>query len=101
MIGLPLLLSTALLAGCGGDGEGTDVDCSLQECVVTFQRGVDASASVFGLKAELVEVKDGMVTVDIGGNQVTVPASGQSEGVSVREVTDEKVVIVVPYTIAG
>lgn len=100
MIGLPLLLSTALLAGCS-DGEGTDVDCNLQECVVTFQRGVEASASVFGLEAKLVEVKEGLVTLDIGGNQITVPASGQSEGVQVREVTDEKVTVVVPYTIGG
>lgn len=100
MIGLPLLLSTALLAGCS-DGKGTDVDCNLQECVVTFERGVDASASVFGLEAKLVEVKDGTVTVDIGGNEITVPASGQSEGVQVREITDAKVVVVVPHNIAG
>lgn len=99
-IGLPLLLSAALLAGCG-DGEGTDVSCNLQECTVTFQRGVDASASVFGLEAKLVEVRDGMVTLDIGGNTVTAPAGGEAEGVSVREVTDQHVVVVIPHGIAG
>lgn len=97
---MPLLLSAALLAGCGG-GEGTDVDCNLQECTVTFQRGVDASASVFGLEAKLTEVQDGVVTLDIGGNTVTVPAGGEAEGINVREVTDEHVVVVIPHNVAG
>src|SRR5688572_29916235 len=89
-IGLPLLLSAALLTGCG-DSEGADVDCNLQECTVTFQRGVDASASVFGVEAKLKDVKDGVVTLDIGGSEISVPAGGEAEGVEVREVTDEHV----------
>jgi hypothetical protein len=93
-------LSVALLAGCG-DEEGSDVDCNLQECTVTFQRGVDASASVFGVEAKLVEVKDGMVTLDIGGNSVTVPVGGEAEGVQVREVTAENVVVVIPHGVGG
>ena len=99
-IGLPLLLSAVLLAGCS-DGESTDVSCNLQECTVTFQRGVDASASVFGLEARLVEVRNGMVTLDIGGNTVTVPVGGEAEGVRVREVTNENVVVVIPHGFAG
>ena len=97
---MPLLLSVGLLAGCS-DSDGTDVDCNLQECTVTFQRGVDASASVFGLEAKLVEVKDGTVTIDIGGNTVTAPVGGEAEGVEVREVTDEHVVVVIPHGATG
>ena len=99
-VGLPLLLAVALLAGCS-DGKGADVSCDLQECTVNFQRGVEASAKVFGLEAKLVAVKDGMVTLDIGGNRITVPANGESEGVHVREVTDSNVVVVIPHNIAG
>jgi len=95
-----VLLSAALLAGCS-DGEGTDVNCNLQECTVTFQRGVDASASVFGVEAKLISVQDDMVTLDIGGNTVTVPVGGEAEGVTVREVTSENVVVVIPHGAAG
>jgi hypothetical protein len=97
---LPLALGAALLAGCGG-GEGTDVNCNLQECTVTFQRGVDASASVFGVEARLVGVQDGMVTLEIAGGNVTVPVNGEPEGVQVREVTEEQVVVVIPSGITG
>ncbi|GAA1786649.1 hypothetical protein GCM10009682_06040 [Luedemannella flava] len=97
---MPLLFAFALLAGCS-DGEGTDVNCNLQECTVTFQRGVEASANVFGLEAKLVAVEDGMVTLDIGGNRITVPTDGDAEGVRVREVTKENVVVVIPHNIAG
>jgi hypothetical protein len=97
---LPLLVWVALLAGCG-DGEGADVSCNLQECTVTFQRGVEASASVFGLEAKLVKVQDGWVTLEIGGTTITVAVGGETEGVRVREVTSEKVVVAIPHGIAG
>jgi hypothetical protein len=94
---VPLAFGAALLTGCGGDSEGADVNCNLQECTVTFQRGVEASARVFGVEARLVEVQDGTVTIDIAGNNLTVPANGEAEGVQVREVTDEQVVVVIPH----
>ncbi|GAA1768064.1 hypothetical protein [Luedemannella helvata] len=68
---------------------------------MTFQRGVEASAKVFGLEAKLVAVEDGMVTLDIGGNRITVPANGDSEGVQVREITEKNVVVVIPHNVAG
>jgi hypothetical protein len=98
--GLSLLLSAAVLTGCSR-GEGADVNCNLQECTVTFQRGVDASASVFGVEAELTGVQDDVVTLNIGGNTVTVPVGGEAEGINVREVTDEQVVVVIPHDVAG
>ncbi len=94
------LLSITLLAGCS-DGKGTDVDCDLQQCAVTFQRGVSASASVFGMEVELVEVKDSLVTVTIGGNEITLPVSGDGQGLHVRELTEEQVVVVFPHNIAS
>lgn len=97
---LPMLTGAVLLAGCGGDGEGADVDCGLQECTVTFDRGVDAQASVFGLDVKLVKVDGQDVTLDVGGNSVTVPAGGQSEGIAVREVTADTVVVVVSHNVA-
>ncbi len=94
---VPLALGAALLTGCGGDGEGADVNCNLQECTVTFQRDMDASASVFGVEARLVGVHDDVVTIDIAGNSLTIPANGEAEGVQVREVTEEQVVVVIPH----
>ncbi|MBX6749384.1 MAG: hypothetical protein IRY85_06850 [Micromonosporaceae bacterium] len=97
---MPLVLSAALLAGCG-DGDGVDVACGLQECTVTFPRGVEASASVLGVEAKLVSVQDGWVTLEIGGTTVTVPVGGEAEGVQVREVTSEKVVVAIPHGLLG
>jgi hypothetical protein len=99
-LGLPLVLSAVLLAGCG-DGDGAQVSCNLQECTVTFPRGVEASASVFGVEAKLVEVRNGWVTLEIGGTTVTVPVGGEAEGVRVREVTSDKVVVAIPHGIVG
>lgn len=99
-LGLPLVVSAALLAGCGG-GEGVDVACGLQECTVTFPRGVEASASVFGVEAKLIKVENGWVTLEIGGTTLTVPVGGETEGVQVREVTSDKVVVAIPHGIAG
>jgi hypothetical protein len=84
------------LSGCSG--EGSDVSCSVNACTVTFDRGVDASASVLGIKVKLVEVKNGQVTVDVDGNQLTVPVDGSAQSgggisVSVQKVTDDQVVL--------
>jgi hypothetical protein len=91
-------LAAVLLAGCGGDG--SDVDCSLDSCNVTFDRGVDANASILGVDVELVGVQNDQVTVKVADQQVSVPvgdASGQTEAgglrFEVQEVTDSKVVL--------
>ncbi|MEU5879687.1 hypothetical protein [Spirillospora sp. NPDC047279] len=90
-----VLLPFAAVAACGG--ENTKTDCNLNACTVTFDRGVDASASILGIKAELVAVQGNNVTLKIGGQQVTVPVgeSEQSEGfnVQVQSVTKENVVV--------
>jgi hypothetical protein len=90
-----VLLPLGAVAACGG--EGTTTDCSLNACTVTFDRGVDASASILGVKAELVGVQGDDVTLRIGGQQITVPVDGEQEAeglnVSVQSVTKDNVVV--------
>lgn len=92
-----LALAGVTLTGCGG--QGSDVSCSLDKCTVTFDRGVDASASLLGVDVKLKSVRDGQVTLDVGGQDVTVPVGGdaqaQAGGLTFRvdSVTDDKVVV--------
>jgi hypothetical protein len=91
-------LAAVLLAGCSGDG--SDVSCSLDSCDVTFDRGVDANASVLGVDVELVGVQNDQVTVKVADKEINVPvgdAAGTAEAgglrFDVQEVTDSKVVM--------
>lgn len=90
----PLLL-LPFIAACGG--ENTETDCNLNACTVTFNRGVEASASILGVKAELVSVQGNNVTMKVAGQQLTVPVDGQQEAdgfnVAVQSVTEDKVVV--------
>lgn len=92
-----VVVAGVLLTGCGG--EGTDVNCSLNDCTVTFDRGVDASASVLGVGVKLESVQNGQVTLDIEGNAIQVPVNGEAEaqagGLQFRidSVTEDKVVV--------
>jgi len=93
---LPLvLLPLGAVAACSGENASTN--CTINACTVTFNRGVDASASILGIKAELVEVQDQNVTLKIGGQQITVPVGEgeQAEGfdVSVQSITQDQVVV--------
>ncbi|MGP4025071.1 hypothetical protein [Actinomadura sp. 3N407] len=89
------LLPLGAAAGCGSENATTE--CSVNACTVTFDRGVEASASILGVKAELVKVEGQMVTLKIAGQTVTVPAGEgeQAEGfdVSVQSVTQDNVVV--------
>ncbi len=94
---LSALLGAGALAGCSG--EGTDVSCNLNECTVTMDRGVDAQASVLGVDVKLVGVANDQVSLEVGGNKVSLPvnATGATEvgglSVSVQEVTGDQVVL--------
>jgi hypothetical protein len=85
--------------GCGGSaGVGSGANCSITSCTVTFQRGVTASTSILGVKAELVAVKDSAVTVNVGGQTISLPSDGtrySSDGLklSVTSVTKDRVVL--------
>jgi hypothetical protein len=93
---LPALALVFGIAACSSAGASTD--CSLNSCTVTFDRGVNANASILGVKAELVGVQGDQVTLKIAGQSVTVPASGgqaSSDGfnVSVQSVTKKNVIV--------
>jgi hypothetical protein len=91
------LFGAGALAGCSG--EGADVDCNLNSCTVTMDRGVDAQASVLGVDIKLTGVANDQVTLDVEGNSVSIPvgANGSTEvgglNVTVQEVTGDKVVL--------
>jgi hypothetical protein len=87
------VLGLALLSGCG---EGSDTDCGLDACTVTFDRGVDASASILGVEAKLIGTQADQVTLEIAGEQITLTmgqAATEVAGlqVSLDSVTDSKV----------
>jgi hypothetical protein len=73
-LGAAALLSLSLLTACGGSGEGSDVDCGLDQCTVTFDKGMDAKASVLGVEAKLVSAEGDKVTVEVAGERLTLTA---------------------------
>jgi hypothetical protein len=89
--GAAAVLSLTLLTACGGGSEGTDVDCGLDQCTVTFQRGVDANASVLGVEAKVVKVEGDKVTVEVAGEQLTLTVGQPATDVEGLQVTLESV----------
>jgi hypothetical protein len=92
-----VLLTPLGVAACTAEGPGTKTDCNVSGCTVTFNRGVNASASVLGVTAELVAVNGNTVTLKVGGQQITVPVGGTQPAngfsVTVQEITNETVVV--------
>jgi hypothetical protein len=93
---LSVLTALALVTGCGGQGSQTD--CGLDgSCTLTFARSGEAAVSVLGMEARLVGVQDGAATLEVAGQQITVPAGGETEAagflVSVERVTETEVVV--------
>ena len=89
-------LATAfLVAGCAT--AGTQTDCGLDGCTVTFPRSGDTSVSVLGVQARLVGVQDGTAELEVAGQRVTVLVGGQTQAggftVGVERVTDKEVVV--------
>jgi hypothetical protein len=96
-LALTAALACAGRAGCSS--EGADVNCNLNSCTVTMDRGVDASANVLGVDVKLKNVEGQQVTLDVGGNTVTVPVGADGTAnvggldVTVQEVTADQVVL--------
>jgi hypothetical protein len=89
-------LATAfLVAGCAT--AGTQTNCGLDGCTVTFPRSGDTSVSVLGVQARLVGVQDGTAELEVAGQRVTFPVGGQTQAggftVGVERVTDKEVVV--------
>ena len=89
------LAAAFLVAGCAATG--TQTNCGLDGCTVTFPRSGDTSVSVLGVEARLVGVQNGTAELVVAGQQVTVPVGGQTDAggftVGVERVTDEEVVV--------
>ena len=85
------------VSACTATGAGATSECDVQGCTVTFDRGVDAKISVLGVDAELAAVEGNVVTLKVAGQEVTVPMgsteSAQGLDLTVREITQEKVVV--------
>jgi hypothetical protein len=92
---LSVVAAVVLVAGCGGQGSQTD--CGLDGCTITFQRSGQAAVSVLGIEARLVGVQEGSAQLEVAGQTVTVPVGGeaQAEGftVGVERVTESEVVV--------
>jgi hypothetical protein len=91
-----LALGAAVLAGCSSNGASTS--CGLNACTVTFDRGVDASASVLGVDAKLVGVQGETVTVEVAGQRLGITAGQQAAqvgglSVTLESVTDKQAVV--------
>jgi hypothetical protein len=91
-----LALGAALLSGCSSENASTD--CALDACTVTFDRGVEASASFLGVEAKLVSAQDDQVTVEVAGEQLSLTVGQQAAqagdfSVTLDSVTDQQVVI--------
>lgn len=91
-----LALGAGILAGCGSDGVSTD--CGLDECVVTFDRGVEAGANILGVEARFIEAQDDIVTIEVAGERLSLRTDGQGTEVaglwvSVHSADEEHVAI--------
>ncbi len=84
-----LALGTALLVGCSSEGASTD--CGLDACTVTFDRGVEARANVFGVEARLVGAQDDQVTIEVAGEQLSLTVGEQAADVGGLAVTLDSV----------
>lgn len=91
-----MALAFGLLAGCSGN----NVDCDLQSCTVTFNRGVDVpEAQVLGVPVKLVSVQGSDLTLEIAGNRIQVPAATGADGITVKEVTADQVIVEIPTNV--
>lgn len=77
--------------------EGADTRCSLNDCTVTFDRGVEAQVDVLGVEVKLVDVKGDQATVEVAGEKLVLAAGADANAggfqVTVQEITDKNVVV--------
>jgi hypothetical protein len=93
---LAAALVALALAGCGG-GEGSNTQCGLDGCTITFARGAGGEVSVLGVTARLVGVDGGVATVEVAGNTVQVPVGGEAAAdgftVGLQRLTEDEAVV--------
>ena len=71
-------LALAVLAGCSSD----NVDCGLDQCTVSLDRSVDASASVLGVEAKFIGADGDKVTLEVAGEQISLTVGQQATQVA-------------------
>lgn len=76
-------LGLTLLGGCSSD----NVDCGLDQCTVTIDRSVNASAEVLGVEAKFVSADQNSVTLEVAGEQVQLTKGQQAVNVSGLQVS--------------
>ncbi|MEV7226080.1 hypothetical protein AAFH96_27235 [Polymorphospora sp. 2-325] len=86
-----LALAGAVIAGCSSSSEGASTQCGIDQCTVTFQRGVEANASIFGVEAKLVGVDGNLVTIEVAGQQLSLTTEQQAADVAGFQVTLDRV----------
>jgi hypothetical protein len=91
-----LAFGAILLAGCSSEGASTD--CGLDQCTVTFDRGVKGSANVLGVDARFISARGDVVTVEVAGERLSLTAGQPASevgglSVSVASVTDTQVAV--------
>jgi hypothetical protein len=87
-------LAATLLAGCSSE----NVDCGLDQCTVTLQKDVNASASFLGVEAKFVSADADTATIEIAGEQIKLTKGQQAVEVgglmvSLDSVTGDTIVI--------
>lgn len=91
-----LAIGSGALTGCGT--QNTETECGLDSCLVTFDRGVEAEASVLGVRAKLVGADTDTVTVEVAGEQISLSTGQQAADVgglyvSLEAVNDQQAVV--------
>ena len=93
---MSVLTALVLATGCGGS-QGSQTDCGLDGCTITFPRSGEAAVSVLGVEAKLVGVQNGSADLEVAGQRITVPVGGETQAggftVGVEQVTDTEVVV--------
>lgn len=96
-----LALGLAVLTGCSS--EGASVDCGIDACIVTFDRGVEASVNILGVEARLIGVEGDLVTIEVAGERLSLTRDQQAVQVagvwvSVHSANSEQVAIRVSHS---
>ncbi|GAA2538582.1 hypothetical protein GCM10010435_02280 [Winogradskya consettensis] len=77
------ILGLGLLTGCSSD----NVSCGLDQCTVTIDRTVNASANVLGVEAKFLSADQNTVTMEIAGEQIQLTKGQQAVEVAGLQVT--------------
>ena len=94
-VGASSALGAALLVGCSSEAASTD--CGLDQCTVTFNRGVEGNVNVIGVDTRFIGANGDHVTIEVAGERLSLTVNQTTEvaglSVSVASVTDTQVAV--------